>query len=44
VDRATLYVTTTTRDATPDQPHAGAVFAVDTSTRGQAPRYFSVGT
>jgi sugar lactone lactonase YvrE len=38
-DLTTLFVTTSTRDATPDQPDAGAVFAVPTSARGQQPRY-----
>jgi len=39
-DLSTLYVTTSTRGATPEQRDAGAVFAVATDTRGQAPRYF----
>jgi sugar lactone lactonase YvrE len=38
-DGSTLFVTTSTRDATPDHPDAGAVFAVPTAARGQAPRY-----
>lgn len=39
-DLSTLFVTTTTRDATDEHPHAGSVFAVATSTRGQEPRLF----
>lgn len=39
-DLSTLFVTTSSRDATADQPDAGAVFAVPTSTRGQQPRYW----
>lgn len=39
-DLSTLYVTTSSRDATHAHPHAGAVFAVPTSTRGQEPRYW----
>lgn len=38
-DLSTLFVTTSTRDARPDQPHAGAVFAVPTRAQGQQPRF-----
>jgi sugar lactone lactonase YvrE len=38
-DLSTLFVTTSTRDATEVHPDAGAVFAVPTSARGQEPRY-----
>jgi sugar lactone lactonase YvrE len=39
-DRSTLFVTTSTREATRIHPDAGAVFAVATATRGQEPRLF----
>lgn len=39
-DLSTLFVTTSTRDATDEHPDAGAVFAVATTTRGQEPRLF----
>lgn len=38
-DLSTLFVTTSWRDATEQHPDAGAVFAVPTATRGQAPRF-----
>lgn len=38
-DASTLFVTTSSRDAAPPHPHAGAVFAVPTAARGQAARY-----
>ena len=38
-DMSTLFVTTSSRDATADQPHSGAVFAVPTAARGQQPRF-----
>lgn len=38
-DLSTLFVTTSTRDAGPEHPDAGAVFAVPTGARGQQPRY-----
>lgn len=38
-DLSTLFVTTSTRDATAAHPDAGAVFAVPTSARGQEPRF-----
>ncbi len=40
-DLGTLFVTTSTRGATSAHPDAGAVFAVPTSARGQAPRRWS---
>lgn len=42
-DLSTLFVTTSTRDATADMPDAGAVFAVPTSARGQEPRFARFG-
>jgi sugar lactone lactonase YvrE len=39
-DLSTLYVTTARREATAEQPHAGEVFAVETTARGQQPRAF----
>jgi sugar lactone lactonase YvrE len=38
-DLSTLYITSSNREAPADQRDAGAVFAVPTATRGQAPRF-----
>jgi len=40
-DLSTLYVTTSTREATDAQPDAGALFAVETAARGQDPRFWT---
>ena len=41
-DLSTLFVTTSSRDATQAHPDAGAVFSVPTVARGQEPRYWRV--
>ncbi len=40
-DLSTLFVTTSTREATDAHPYAGALFAVETAARGQEPRYWT---